>query len=278
MMMLASMTGHTNGIWDIAVDPVRGFVLSASADGTIKLWDPSVALGGTSEGRISPLLRTFVNNTKNSKTRKSKSDDDDNDGGGGGGDDVVVGEAVIPTCVQFLPPSGSPFPTRCIAGYVNGDVCVFDLETGEKIFDMKPTFVKDSPSPPSSISLPSPASATPYQINKIAIHSTLPLAIAACEDNSIRYYDTTLGKCVETLVAHPDSVSSVHIDSMGLYVMTGGHDGSVRWWDLSSRMCVHEVQGHRNKFDESVLAVAYHPSKGFAASAGADSVIKIYHS
>lgn len=41
-------------------------------------------------------------------------------------------------------------------------------------------------------------------------------------------------------------------------------------------MCVQEITAHRKKLDESILDVAFHPSEAYIASAGADSLVKVF--
>ena len=55
-----------------------------------------------------------------------------------------------------------------------------------------------------------------------------------------------------------------------------GHDCSVRLWMLESRTCVQEITAHRKKSDESIYDVAFHPSKAYIASAGADALAKVF--
>ena len=50
----------------------------------------------------------------------------------------------------------------------------------------------------------------------------------------------------------------------------------MRLWNIERKSCVQEMTAHRKKFDESVHDVAFHPSKPFVASCGADSIVKIY--
>ena len=114
---------------------------------------------------------------------------------------------------------------------------------------------------------------------------------------------------------HLDAVTSLDVDPAGLTLVSGGHDCSVRFWDLASgpakeataidaeedesesnergsshsqsksssstttentTACVQEISAHRKKAGEGVLAVKYHPSAPFFASAGADGIIRIY--
>ena len=45
---------------------------------------------------------------------------------------------------------------------------------------------------------------------------------------------------------------------------------------MDNKTCVQEITAHRKKFDESILDVAFHPSRPFIASAGADALAKVY--
>lgn len=59
------------------------------------------------------------------------------------------------------------------------------------------------------------------RINKLITHPTLPIAISAHEDKSIKFYDTTSGQIVHSMVAHLDSVTSLAVDPNGLYLLSG---------------------------------------------------------
>ena len=81
------------------------------------------------------------------------------------------------------------------------------------------------------------------------------------------------------MLSHLDAVTTLSIDATGFSLVSGGHDCSVRFWDLlGTRACVHEMTIHREKGDEGVLAVEFHPSLPFMASAGADGVVRLYAS
>ena len=61
-----------------------------------------------------------------------------------------------------------------------------------------------------------------------------------------------------------------------LSLFSTGHDCSVRLWNLETKTCVQEITAHRKKFDESIFDVAFHPSRPFIASAGADALAKVF--
>lgn len=108
------------------------------------------------------------------------------------------------------------------------------------------------------------------------------------------------------MVAHLEAVTSLAVDPNGLYLMSGskyiscglsfcpyhlhvdtiipfnllsfgiGHDCSIRLWNLESKTCIQEFTAHRKKFEESIHDVAFHPSKCYIASAGADALAKVF--
>jgi len=113
-------------------------------------------------------------------------------------------------------------------------------------------------------------------INSVLAHPTLPITITGHEDRHIRFYDNNSGSLVHSMVAHLDSVTSLAVDQHGLYLISGSHDCSIRLWNLESKTCVQEITAHRKKFDESIFDVAFHPSRPFIASAGADALAKVF--
>jgi striatin 1/3/4 len=132
-------------------------------------------------------------------------------------------------------------------------------------------------------------------IHRVKCHPTLPLTITAHDDHHIRFFDNNTGKMVHSMVAHLDAVTSLAVDPNGLYLLSGskklissktmkhcfncfisGHDSSIRIWNLESKTCVQEITAHRKKLDESILDVAFHPSEAYIASAGADSLVKVF--
>ncbi|CAK9293495.1 unnamed protein product [Gordionus sp. m RMFG-2023] len=113
-------------------------------------------------------------------------------------------------------------------------------------------------------------------INFIACHPTFPVLISGHNDNYIRFFNIYTGKCIHKMIAHLDSVSCLSLDPYGLYLLTGSHDNSIRLWNYENKSCVQEITCHRKKFDEGVNSVAFHPSLSYMASAGADSIAKIF--
>ena len=103
------------------------------------------------------------------------------------------------------------------------------------------------------------------------------MAVLRFTDDSV--HPVAAGQCTHSMLAHLDGVTCLSIDPAGFTLVSGGHDGSVRFWDiLGSKACVQDINVHREKAREGVLAVEFHQSLPFVASAGADGVIKLYSS
>ncbi|XP_037260972.1 striatin isoform X5 [Falco naumanni] len=167
-------------------------------------------------------------------------------------------EMGIPSSVDLV----SSDPSLMVASFNSGHTSIFNMETRQQILTLE-----------SSVDTTVSSSC---QINKVISHPTLPISITAHEDRHIKFYDNNTGKLIHSMVAHLDAVTSLAVDPNGLYLMSGSHDCSIRLWNLESKTCIQEFTAHRKKFDESIHDVAFHPSKCYIASAGADALAKVF--
>ncbi|KAF0691282.1 Aste57867_17460 [Aphanomyces stellatus] len=230
------LEAHRDAIWGLSAHPYTSILLSASADACVRVW----GLAGE------PTLKC----TLGASVRQHPA------GIGHNLDGLLV-----PTCVSAVPTNAA----TCIAGYTSCTIGQYDISSERLIQLMVP--------PESDVRITAFREA---QVNQVVAHPTMPLVVAAHQDRRIRFYDLRAGQCVAAVVAHQEAVSSLALDPSGLYLASGGHDGSLRFWSVGERTCVHEQSAHRPKYSEAVHSVAYHASRGFVATGGADSVVKIY--
>ncbi|GMT10233.1 hypothetical protein PFISCL1PPCAC_1530 [Pristionchus fissidentatus] len=214
------LTGHSDAVWAVAYHSSDNRLVSASADGTIKLWEP----GNFGE----PLLRTFSPPSAD----------------------------VVPTSVDF----SSTEPQHLLAAYTGQKAMIIDIETGSVVLNFD--FGEDASSG--------------ARITKILSHPTMPITIMAGDDRKIRYFDNMNGVQLHSSIAHVEGISSLAIDSNGLYLLSGSHDGSLRLWNMEKRTCLKEIPAHRKKHDSAVNTVAIHPSRPLIGSGGADALAKVY--
>lgn len=164
----------------------------------------------------------------------------------------------VPSSVDFVRDE----PNKVVAAYNSAHCVLYDTETGLPVVRLESTAEG--------------VNNVGKQINRVVCHPTLAMTITAHEDRHIRFWDNTSGKLVHSMVAHLDAVTSLAVDPNGLYLLSGSHDCSIRLWHLDNRTCVQEITAHRKKFDESILDVAFHPSRPYIASAGADALAKVF--
>ena len=106
------ISGHTDCVWGLSYHGSRGQLLSCSADGAVKLWNPSA--------HSSPLLKTF-------SSPAAASDGSGIDAASGGG-----GRGLVPTSVDWVYDDS----THLVAGYNSGACVIYDIETGKSIIKL----------------------------------------------------------------------------------------------------------------------------------------------
>ncbi|XP_004400007.1 striatin-3 isoform X2 [Callorhinus ursinus] len=220
-VLAGTLVAHTDAVWGLAYSGIKNQLLSCSADGTVRLWNPPEKL---------PCICTY-NADK---------------------------EHGIPTSVDFI----GCDPAHMVTSFNTGSTVIYDLETSQSLVMLSSQI--DSGLQSSN------------HINRVVSHPTLPVTITAHEDRHIKFFDNKTGKMIHSMVAHLDAVTSLAVDPNGIYLMSGSHDCSIRLWNLDSKTCVQEITAHRKKLDESIYDVAFHPSKAYIASAGADALAKVF--
>ncbi|XP_025950881.1 striatin-3 isoform X4 [Dromaius novaehollandiae] len=220
-VLAGTLIAHTDAVWGLTYSGIKNHLLSCSADGTIRLWNPPEKM---------PCICTY-NGEK---------------------------EHGIPTSVDFI----GCDPAHMVASFNTGSTVIYDLETSQSVVML-------------SSQIESGVQSNNH-INRVVSHPTLPVTITAHEDRHIKFFDNKTGKMVHSMVAHLDAVTSLAVDPNGIYLMSGSHDCSIRLWNLDSKTCVQEITAHRKKLDESIYDVAFHPSKAYIASAGADALAKVF--
>nr|XP_056708128.1 striatin-3 isoform X2 [Euleptes europaea] len=220
-VLAGTLIAHTDAVWGLTYSGIKNHLLSCSADGTVRLWNPPEKV---------PCICTYNGNR----------------------------EYGIPTSVDFI----GCDPAHMVTSFSSGNTVIYDLETSQSL-------VMLSSQTDSGLQ-------SNNHINRVVSHPTLPVTITAHEDRHIKFFDNKTGKMIHSMVAHLDAVTSLAVDPNGIYLMSGSHDCSIRLWNLDSKTCVQEITAHRKKLDESIYDVAFHPSKAYIASAGADALAKVF--
>ncbi|CAH8480165.1 unnamed protein product [Schistosoma bovis] len=235
-MMGPIFEGHTDAVWSLC-SRYDGLLLSTSSDGTSRLWHLRQNSFVSSDVYY---ISNMLNKCENISQQYS-----------------------VPTSATFLCTNLAQFA----AGFNSGHVCLFNLETRQIVrnFHINKTDVSDTSQ-----------DANVHSVNSVISHPHLSLIISAHDDRQIRFWDSLSGKCVHSLTAHLDSVTTLSLNSKGTLLLSASHDCSIRIWDINTKLCIQEITGHRKKFGEAINAVAFHPTQHFMASAGSDALAKVY--
>nr|XP_012302038.1 striatin-4 isoform X5 [Aotus nancymaae] len=268
------LEGHGDAVWGLAFSSASQRLASCSADGTVRIWDPSSS---------SPAcLCTFP----------------------------TTSEHGVPTSVAFT----STESAHIVASFRSGDTVLYDLEAGSALLTLEsrgssgPTQINQVVSHPNQ-----PLTITAHDDRGIRFldnrtGEAQPLVLqrvgrargrrqrrscpcgrpweglqvfpspreAQSGRGTCHPPPLTSGKPVHSMVAHLDAVTCLAVDPNGVFLMSGSHDCSLRLWSLDNKTCVQEITAHRKKHEEAIHAVACHPSKALIASAGADALAKVF--
>ncbi|CAF2996072.1 unnamed protein product [Rotaria socialis] len=163
----------------------------------------------------------------------------------------------IPLSIDWIMQDTNQF----VATYDSLKTMIFDAETGKVVTQL----ANDN----------STADAN-YRVNRVISHPSQPIIITAHDDKKIRYFDSNSGRMIHSMVAHLETVTALAIDPQQTCLLSGSHDRSIRLWNFETKNCIQEFTAHQKKDDESIHDVAFHLSKPYMASVGADSIAKIY--
>jgi len=97
-------------------------------------------------------------------------------------------------------------------------------------------------------------------------------ALSGSLDNTLRLWDLRTRLCINVFRGHDDWVRSVAVTGDGRFGISGSHDQTLRLWDLRSGRCVHVLAAH----DEWISSVAFTQDSRYAISAGHDNLLRLW--
>lgn len=89
-------------------------------------------------------------------------------------------------------------------------------------------------------------------------------------DYTLKLWDVSTGKCLQTFEGHTDFVCSVSLSADNRFALSGSADATVKLWDATTGICLHTFEGH----EDQVNSVCLSTDSRFALSASKDGMVK----
>lgn len=115
---------------------------------------------------------------------------------------------------------------------------------------------------------------TYYDVNCIAFDPTGSKIASASSDRTVKIWDALTGRVINSIRAHTYyEVTAVSFSPDGRLLATGSVDHSIKIWDIATGVLIETLRGHT----DDVSFLAFHPSGNFIASSSYDNTIKLWY-
>lgn len=287
---LIKITGHSDAVWAVAIDPSGRYLASGGSDAVVRLWDLAQGQSiGVLRGHTSRIIgvsfssdgKTIASAAANGTVKVWGTSTGNELAGLSSETGTVQGFALDPLgdrialaegegrirCLNV--PSGSE-SLRFDAGDTAASCLVFspdgkalavaDEQGGIALWDLADRRLVHSW--PAHVGL----------VYALAFDPNLPQIVSSGDDNSIKLWQLPSGEKVREFAGHSDGVTDVAFSRDGQRLASSSWDGTIKFWNPSSSQELFTLRGHRL----GVTSVAFHPDGSQLASASLDKTVRIW--
>jgi WD40 repeat protein/serine/threonine protein kinase len=287
---LTSFDRHTEAVYGVVFSPDGSYALSASGDGTIKLWEVS---GGRA-------LRSFEDHRD--RVNAIALSPDGNYALSGSADTTLkLWQVMTGSCLRTMREhtdavyavAFSPDGNYALSGSADSTLKLWDVTTGHCLRTLdghRDSINGVTFSPDGSYALSGSADYTlklwdvargtfvcNYEGHHDAVRSVVfspdgRYALSASDDATLKLWEVSSGQCVRTLEGHTGAVRSVVFSPDGRFALSSSHDKTLKIWDSSTGQCLYTLEGHAG----AVRSAVFSPDARYALSGGMDRSCKLW--
>ncbi len=244
---IAVLRGHENSVLHVAFSPSGGQLVSASSDGTARVWDAETGSeltvlrgheGAVRMAAFSPDGRRIVTASVDKTARVWNAED---------GAEIAVLEGHVRLVRHAL---FSPDGRRIVTASDDWTALLWDATNTTRIGSLL---------------------GHTDVINAIAFSNDGRYVATASKDATARLWDGSSGAAIAVLKGHGSNVRDVAFSPDGRSLVTASDDGTVRLWDVDSGNEVMILRGR----DLGLHTVAFSPDGGRFVTASADGTARI---
>jgi len=92
------------------------------------------------------------------------------------------------------------------------------------------------------------------------------------EDDTVKLWDSSTGRCLRTFRGHGEQVTSVCVSSDGRYTISSSLDKTLRLWEVASGRCLRTFEGHK----DCVRSVCLSSDCRYALSGSEDGALMLW--
>lgn len=245
-----SLSGHSQMVLSVAIDPDDRTIASGSKDNTIKLWNRSTG----------EEIRTL---TGHSNAVNSLAFSSDGQTLVSGSEDGTLKIWNLGTGQQVQSQTGDRNFVRAVAiapddrtiasgSAEDTNIKIWNAQSGELIRTL--TGHRD-------------------YVNAVAIARDGKTVVSGSTDKSLKIWNLETGELLRTLTGHTGRITSVAIGPFVNLLASGSEDKTIKIWNRNTSELLRTLEGHA----ETVYAVAIDPNGHILASGSYDNTIKIWN-
>ncbi|MBN2255569.1 MAG: WD40 repeat domain-containing protein [Deltaproteobacteria bacterium] len=251
---IATLRGHGHGwppqrinVFNCAFSPNGNTILSASADGTLKVWDPE------------PNDEMPGNAAVTERIYRCLLSQDDNLIITAEGKNVEVRDAL--TREKSIVLTGHSLPVGAIA-LSPDDECIY---SGSRDGTLKKWNIKSG-------AVPVNLGQHSDWVNSCVCAPDGSLLVSASVDRTLRTWDVADGKEISVLRGHIKDVMDVAFSPDGKNIVSASRDGTLKMWSIESDQALDTIMRH----DGAYTACEYSPDGKKIVTASTDNTLKIW--